>query len=112
MSLGNAYTPTPLAAAPDGGDLKVLNALARSPGVFHSGFISNATSVRSWVEWAESVLVVFYEHDLDCLPFARLRPVLTVNLDDSVKRFVNSLSPATWAEVKRLFVERYGRTTR
>ena len=96
--------------APDVGDLKVLNALARSPGMFHSGFMGNSsTSIHSWVESVESVLLVFNGHELDRVPFSRLWPVLMVNMDDRAKCFVGGLTPRTWAEYKRPFVERFGR---
>ena len=79
--------------------------------MFHSGFSnSNTTSVHSWVESVESILLVSYGHDLERVSFARLRPVLSVNMDDSAKRFLAGLTPANWAEFKRLFVERFGRT--
>ena len=79
--------------------------------MFHSGFSnSNTTSVHSWVESIESVLLVSYGHDLEQVLFARLRPVLSVNMDDSAKRFLAGLTPVNWAEFKHLFVERFGRT--
>ena len=79
--------------------------------MFHSGFSnSNTTSVHSWVESVESVLLVSYGHDLERVSFARLRPVLSVNMDDSAKRFLAGLTPANWAEFKRLFVKCFGRT--
>ena len=79
--------------------------------MFHSGFSnSNTTSVHSWVESVESVLLVSYGHDLERVSFARLRPVLSVNMDDSAKRFLAGFMPATWAAFKGLFVERFGRT--
>ena len=79
--------------------------------MFHSGFSnSNTTSVHSWVESIESVLLVSYGHNLERVSFACLRLVFSVHMDDSAKRFLAGLTPANWAEFKRLFVERFGRT--
>ena len=79
--------------------------------MFHSGFSnSNTTSVHSWVESVESVLLVSYGHDLEQVPFAHLHPVLSVNMYDSTKCFLAGLMQANWAEFKCLFVERFGRT--
>ena len=79
--------------------------------MFHSGFSnSNTTSVHSWVESVESVLLVSYGHDLERVSFAHLCAVLSVNMDDSTKHFLAGLTPANWVEFKRLFVERFGRT--
>ena len=79
--------------------------------MFHSGFSnSNTTSVHSWVESVESVLLVSYGHDLERVSFARLRLALSVNMDDSAKRFLAGLTPANWAEFKGLFVECFGQT--
>ena len=68
----------------------MLNALTRSPGMFHSGLSAGtlSSSVHNWVDSVESVLSVSFGGALDTVPFARLKPVLTVNLDDSAKRFL------------------------
>ena len=79
--------------------------------MLHSGFSSsNTTSVHSWVESVESVLIVSYGHDLERVSFARLRPVFSVNMDDATEHFLAGLTPANWVEFKGLFVERFGRT--
>ena len=79
--------------------------------MFYSGFSnSNMTPVHSWVESVESVLLVSYGHDLEWVSFARLCPVLSVNMDDSAKRFLAGLMLANWEEFKSLFVECFGRT--
>ena len=73
---GSASTAT----APYGGDLKVL-VLGRLPGMFHSAFTGNSsTLVHSWVE-SDSIPLVSYGHQLDCVPFSRLQPVLMVNIN-------------------------------